>query len=534
MGRTLRVVSAFASAIMLAACGGGGGSSGPSSGIGPSQGASYAAGVYQPRSSLANQCAAPRSGTDPRTGRPWPDRAGSVAAENSFLRSWSNELYLWYRELPDLNPNNTPVVEDYFDLLRTSATTPSGQPKDRFHFTYDTSEWIALSQSGVEAGYGAQWAILARTPPRRIVIAYVEPDSPAATAGLSRGMEVLTIDGQDAINGNTQATVDALNGGLFPSAAGQSHAFTFRELSGATRAATMVSAEVTSTPVQNVRVIDTPAGRVGYILFNDHIATSEAALVNAINTLRTPPGIVDLILDLRYNGGGYLDIASSLAYMIAGSATSGRTFERLQFNDKYPSTNPITGQPLAPTPFHTTGNFGATNGATLPTLNLPQQRVYVLTGPGTCSASEAIINSLRGINFTVYQVGSTTCGKPYGFYAQDNCGTTYFSIQFQGVNEANFGAYSDGFSPANTSGVAGERVPGCSVADDFTRTLGDPVERRLAAALAFREGNNQASACPAATGFAPNVLTKFGQPLNMADGVMFKSPARENRILRDM
>jgi carboxyl-terminal processing protease len=189
---------------------------------------------------------------------------------------------------------------------------------------------------------------------------------------------------------------------------------------------------------------------------------------------------------------------------------------------------------LQATPFHSVGNFGATDNVTLPTLNLPQPRVYVLTGRGTCSASEAIINGLRGVNVAVYQIGSTTCGKPYGFYPQDNCGTTYFSIQFQGVNAANFGAYSDGFSPGNTSGVAGERLPGCSVADDFTRALGDPAEARLAAALAFRAGNNQPSACPAATGFAPGVQTKSGQPLNILDGVMFKSPARENRILRDM
>ena len=62
----------------------------------------------------------------------------------------------------------------YFDLLKTTGTTPSGQPKDRFHFAYDTSAWVALSQSGVAAGYGAEWAVVARFPPRRIVVAYTE------------------------------------------------------------------------------------------------------------------------------------------------------------------------------------------------------------------------------------------------------------------------------------------------------------------------------------------------------------------------
>ena len=529
MSPRLPRMSVVISLLALVACGGGGGGGGaaPANNGG---GVSYTPGVYQPSSGLAAQCARPRTGNDPN-GRPWPDRQGSVASENNFLRSWTNELYLWYREVSDLNPSSTPDPLGYFDLLKTNAATASGQPKDKFHFTFDTDDWIALSQSGVEAGYGAQWFLAANTPPRRIVVAYTEPGSPAVANNLTRGVEVLTVDGVDAVNGNTQAMVDTLNAGLFPAAAGETHTFTVRELNGAQRTVSMASANITSTPVQNVSTISTASGVVGYLLFNDHIATSEAALANAVNTLRTA-NIQDLILDIRYNGGGFLDIASSLSYMIAGTATSGRTFERMTFNDKHPTTNPVTGAPLAPTPFHTIGNFGATDGVALPTLNLP--RVYVLTSRSTCSASEAIMNSLRGINIAVYQIGSTTCGKPYGFYPRDNCGTTFFSIQFQGNNDVGFGEYSDGFSPNNTTGAAGVRLPGCSVADDFTHALGDAGEARLAAALAFRAGNNQPEACPAATGFAPGVVSKPGQPLNIADGLMFKSPVRENRILRDM
>jgi hypothetical protein len=502
----------------LAACGSGGsGGYGGGSNAPPASSATsvpYTAGVFQPRGGLVNQCA-------------------SSAAQNNFLRSWSNELYLWYRELPDVNPNGAADVIAYFNQLKTPALTASGQPKDRFHFTYDTDDWIALSQSGVEAGYGAEWFLASTTPPRRILVAYTEPNSPASAAGVMRGFEVLTVDGADAVNGNTQAVVDALNAGVFPSSAGQSHTFTMRDLAGATRTVTMTSANVTSTPVPTAATINTGSGLVGYLVFHDHIATSEAGLIAAINSLKSQ-NIVDLVLDIRYNGGGYLDIASALGYMIGGGMTVGKTFERLTFNDKHPTTNPVTQQPLAPTPFHTTGRFGSSAGAALPTLDLPQPRVYVLTGRNTCSASEAIINGLRGADVEVYQIGSTTCGKPYGFYSQDNCGTTYFSIQFQGDNAKGFGAYSDGFSPNNTSGVAGERLPGCSVADDFSRALGDQNEARLAAALAFRESGNQASACPAATGFAPGVYTKLAQPLSIADGVMLKSPARENRILQDM
>jgi carboxyl-terminal processing protease len=167
-------------------------------------------------------------------------------------------------------------------------------------------------------------------------------------------------------------------------------------------------------------------------------------------------------------------------------------------------------------------------GRTLPTLNL--NRVYVITGPGTCSASESIINSLRGVNIEVYVIGSTTCGKPYGFYPTDNCGTTYFSIQFRGENAAGFGDYSDGFSPANTSGTRGTTVPGCSVADDFTHPMGDPAEARIAAALAFRASNNQV--CPAASGESDPRLSKASIWNDVEDGLAVSKPAAlTNRII---
>lgn len=504
---------------LLAGCGGGSGGGGGNANPSNSGRSGYMAGIFQPSSSFAAQCASPRAGTS--------DQQGSATSENNFLRSWTHELYLWYREVPDLDPASL-ATADYFDRLKTLAVTPSGRPKDKFHFVYDTAQWQASSQAGIEVGYGAQWMILEGVPPRRIVVAYTEPNSPATSVNLSRGAEVLRADDVDAVNDDTSAGVDTLNAAFFPATAGESHTFTIRDASGGTRSITMSAASVTSAPVQFVKTITTNTGLVGYLLFNDHIATSEPALVDAINTLASA-GVVDLVLDIRYNGGGYLDIASELAYMIGGSRTTGQTFERLGFNDQHPTTNPVTGQALAPTPFHTTTQFLSPTGQTLPTLNLP--RVYMITGSNTCSASEAIINGLRGVDVEVYQIGSTTCGKPYGFYPQDNCGTTYFSIQFQGLNAKNFGDYSDGFSPSNTVGVHGVDLPGCSVADDFSNQLGDEGERKLSAVLAYRLSNNQT--CPAASGFGSNVLTKPGQSLSAAEGVMPKSPWRQNRIMVD-
>lgn len=503
----------------VAGCGGNGGN-GPAGSAPNNQ---FRAGVFQPSTSYANQCAAPRSGTS--------DRSGSTVTENLFLRSWTNELYLWYSEVPDRDPGSS-TTADYFALLKTPATTASGRAKDQFHFTYPTAVWEQLSQSGIELGYGAEWIITNSTSSRKVVVAYVEPGFAAATTNLTRGAEVLLADGVDVVNGSGSSALAQLNEAFFPTRTGQ-HTFQIRETSGVVRDITMNAAAVTHKPVLISSTIDAAGVPVGYMLFNDHIATAEAQLVSAITSMRNA-GVQDLILDLRYNGGGLLDIASELSYMIAGNLTTGQTFERLVFNDKNPNTNPVTGQALSPTPFHSTARGfgpGLSAGTPLPTLNL--NRVYVITSSNTCSASESIINSLRGIaGMQVYQIGSTTCGKPYGFYPEDNCGTTYFSIQFEGLNAAGQGRYSDGFTPENSPYLASVDLPGCSVADDFTRPLGDEMEGRLRVALAFRASNNSRAACPAATGFAPDGVSSK-TTLSSEEGEMHKSPTRMNRILSE-
>ena len=149
----------------------------------------------------------------------------------------------------------------------------------------------------------------------------------------------------------------------------------------------------------------------------------------------------------------------------------------------------------------------------------------VLTSSGTCSASESIINGLRGVGVQVFQIGATTCGKPFGFYPEDNCGTTYFSIQFQGVNAQGFGEYTDGFSPSSSASATGAAVPGCVVGDDFNHALGDPAEGRLAAALRYLADRS----CPGGT---TGSTTSAAAEAAANDGVMYKSPWRENRILR--
>ncbi len=498
---------------VLAACGGGGESSNGGSSTIPAH--DWVAGVFQPPGLYANLCAAPRTGTNPATGKPFPDQIGRTLDENNWLRSWTNDNYLWYSEVQDRDPALYSTL-DYFGLLKTTALTPSGAPKDRFHYAYRSTEWDALSVAGTSPGYGMQWAWLQSSPPRALTVAYTEPGSPATAAdvNITRGARVLAVNAIDLVNENSSAGVTAINAALYPSTAGVNTQLTILD-AGATvpRTVTLRSAQVTSTPVQNVKTFEGPNGRtVGYLLFNDHIETAELQLAQGLEQLRQK-GATELVVDLRYNSGGYLFLASQLAYMIAGDQnTRGKVFERLLFNDKVQAS----GGGNLPTPFYSTGRgYSVPEGVPLPSLDL--RRVYVLTGANTCSASESLINSLRGIDIEVVQIGATTCGKPYGFYPESNCGSTYFSILFKGENAKGFSDYTDGMPPV------------CDVPDDFAHALGDVQEARLAAALTYMA----TGACPAPAA-APVASARGMRMATTArpEPLLHKPEGLSNRILR--
>lgn len=415
---------------------------------------------------MKNLCQAPRPNT--------LDMQGSQGDEKGFIRAHTQETYLWASEVPtSLRATDYATVLDYFNVLKTPLLTSSGKLKDRFHFTYASDVWDALLK-GVEFGYGITWEVGDNRIPRAWRVGAVEPGSPALAAGMRRGDLLSKIDGVDFVNRGEVDVVNAFNAALTPKTSGEQHRFTvLREGVALDLLLTAGSLEV--PPVQNVNVIDTPTGKVGYMIFNSFNTPSEKQLFDAMQTFKAA-AVSDLVIDMRYNGGGQLSVASELAYMIAGpSATAGKIFQSFLTNGVLSSGSPVTFQQRA-------GGLSVPNGTPLPYLSL--NHVTVLTGPGTCSASEAVINGLRGIDIDVTLVGGQTCGKPYAFVPMPNCGTTYFTVQYQGLNNKGFGDFSDGFAP------------NCSLPDDLNHAQGDPAEGLLAAALRLRAGG----ACAPASG----------------------------------
>jgi len=498
--------------ISLVSCGGGSAQSAVPGAL-PKQDDDWQAGIFKPQSWYKDQCATPRTGTDPFSGQVYPDEPGSPMDEKMWLRSWSNDTYLWYDEISDLDPLPYTVLE-YFDLLKTDFRTDSGSFKDNFHFNQASDKYQTRTQSGLVSGYGISWQFNQDFVPRNLQVRYTEPQSPAAIAGVQRGDMLVKINNIDFINSKEQTAVDSINAALFPDSPGRTFSFTLRSLQGIERTVQLTSANIQLTPVQNIKVMDTAAGRIGYLQFNSHIRPAQEPLIDAVQHF-VDENVTQWVVDLRYNGGGLLAMASQLAYMVAGSAqTSGLIFDELQFNGKHPNTDAVSGQALTPTPFYTRKidfHKGIFTSQGLPSLNLT--RIYVLTSEATCSASEAFINGLRGADVEVVMIGGKTCGKPYGFYPQDNCGTTYFTIQFQGSNHKGFGAYSDGFTPTPSPFFAAD-VLGCPVADDFTRPLGDPKEAMLATAINYM----QDATCP------PVPAAKFMATLPQAPDASLQTP----------
>jgi C-terminal processing protease CtpA/Prc len=282
----------------------------------------------------------------------------------------------------------------------------------------------------------------------------VEPQSPVARAGLRRGDTVLDIDGftPAQIMAGALATVTT---------AGVPRTFRLRDAAGAPREVTVKSEDFALTPVGASTTFDATRDgapvKVGYIAYQQFVSYSLWELAIKFQQF-ADAGVGEMIVDLRYNGGGSVSTSRDLAGMISGSRTDGKTFTRLKYNDKQSAQNADYAFATAQTRI----------ARPIEGLN----RVFVITSGGTASASELLINGLKPF-MNVVLVGDTTYGKPFGFRPRSYCGTTYNAVQFETVNALGVGGYTAGFAPD------------CAVPDDLSRELGDREEGRTRAVLDY-------------------------------------------------
>lgn len=380
----------------------------------------------------------------------------SIADQRSWLQSYMKDRYFWYANMGTANADAADMNGFFQSLLYPVV--------DRYSYSETTAQFEQFYGEGIFMGYGysVTWSDPAKTV---LKVRMVEPKSPVGLAGLKRGDTVVSIDGYtpEQIVAGTPGRATAV---------GQPRTLVVRNAQGTTRTLTVSSAEFPYVSVPATAVFTQSNGtssvKVGYFVYQQFINASASELGAAFRTFARED-VKELIVDLRYNGGGSISIARDLASMIGGPDLTGRVFTQLRYNARHPEDNTVypfvsgvSGLPAAP----------------LSGLN----RVVFITAEGTASASELVINGLIP-HKNVIQIGSTTFGKPYGFLPVDACGLTYNSVNFETVNSLGMGRYDNGLAPT------------CEVADDLDHQLGDPTEARLAGALQYiRTGS-----CSAAT-----------------------------------
>lgn len=362
----------------------------------------------------------------------------STLGQTVFVRDTLQDIYLWYKDLPAADPALYASPEAFLEAVRY-------RPRDTtFSYIAGKAATDAFYSDSQFVGLGLASKLLADNDLR---LTQVFPDSPASDVGLQRGERILEIGGRTIAD----LSANGLLGGAFgPSDIGVSVELRVRGLDGAERKVTMVKRLVTIPTVSQTALFDADGKQVAYLHFRNFVRPSTAALDAAFRDFRLA-GVRELVLDLRYNGGGLISVAQHLASLIGGVRTNGQVFVEYAHNDKNAFRNE---QYRFDDPAHA----------------LDLERVVVITTHASASASELVINALRPF-VKVVTVGEPSYGKPVGQYTFDFCDKTLFPVAFATRNARGEGDYFDGI-PAD-----------CPARDDLDHALADPQEGALAEAL---------------------------------------------------
>lgn len=435
-------------------------------------------------------------------GNTTPTTGSRIELSLDSLYLYASQTYLWYDALPSylqFNPRQyagtsgdlTALKQELFSLVQYKLNPATGKPYEyavgtnqgKYSFV-ETGNVITGQQGTVSLeGKGEDLGMeLSVVNGQEVYIRYVNTSSPAFNAGLTRGCRIVALNNQ-TVSVNTAALNNAL--------AQTSLAVKVVKPDGLTLTATLNKAAYTSSPVLKTAVIDNGAKVIGYIAFARFStpAGAQQDLDDAFAAFTTA-GVTDMVIDLRYNGGGYVQTAEYFADLIVpqtanGSVMYAEHFNTLMQNGKATilQTIPYTDankQPVyisgrqatyADVDYSVKGNTHTY--AKKGNLQTVKNVAFIVTG-STASASELLINSVKPY-LNVQLIGAKTYGKPVGFFGIGIDKYTVYLSQFKSANAKGEGDYFDGFTP------------GISATDDVTHDFGDINELSLAKAVAWIE-----------------------------------------------
>ncbi|WP_244646749.1 S41 family peptidase [Sphingomonas sp. CFBP 8760] len=402
----------------------------------------------------------------------------SLLERQNWAAAQLREWYLFPELLPvSSNPAGYGTVDDYIDALTATARS---QRRDRY-FTYLTSirEEDAYYNAGTSGGFGVRLSY--DTVARRVFVAESFEGAPALAAGIDRGAEIVSI-GTSTANLASVASIMAASGpngvltALGPDTAGTARVLRVTGGGGGQRDVTVTKADYALTPISSrygVQILNDGGRQVGYVNLRTFIGTADPALRDAFARFRAA-GITQVIVDLRYNGGGAIVIAELFSDLLGGQRSTADVQSRTVFRPDKSSNDSI--RYYGPQP-----------------QSIAATRIAFIGTGGTASASELVINaSIPYLGANAALIGTNTYGKPVGQIARDlaACDDRLRVVALATQNAARQGDYYDG--------LAGKVQASCQATDDVNYPMGDPREASTKAALDFLAGRS----CGAAIGDA--------------------------------
>jgi C-terminal peptidase prc len=375
------------------------------------------------------------SGCKPGLEEVKPDNAQLNRSVYQIMKEW----YLWNDQLPEVNIYDYQKPADLLDALRHKAV-------DKWSYVQDEKTFDQFFKSGQFVGYGFGMKMDAE---QNLRVSFVYKDSPMDKQGITRGYKITKI------NGKTVSSIiadNSLSAAFGEDKEGVQTSIEVEDLTGKIRTITLAKVAVNMNTVLHRDVREVNGRKVGYLVFNSFIEKSKEELNEAFTYFQTM-GVSELVLDLRYNGGGSLDIAGHLAGLIASSRAAGRDFVTLTYNTAKQSQNKPYLLETVP-------------------LHIPLERLFVITSTSSASASEAIINGLKPY-MPVITIGNRTHGKPVGMNVWRVNGYAIVPITFKVANVNGEAEYFEGIAADGP------------VKDDLTVLFGDPSEDCLAQALHY-------------------------------------------------